>query len=115
MIASERRARARRTSTPLRLMIACLLSALVVPAAAVPRPAMAARRSINAVLAGTALWVREIAPGQNGQDLVGEAARGGVHTLYVKAGDGIVAEPQFSSALVSEMRAAGASVCAWTV
>jgi hypothetical protein len=95
-------------------MIACLLSALVVPAAAVPSPAMAARRSINAVFAGTALWVREIAPGQNGQDLVGEAARGGVHTLYVKAGDGIVAEPQFSSALVSEMQAAGASVCAWT-
>jgi hypothetical protein len=91
-----------------------LLGALVALAVAVPAPARAARPSIPAVFAGTALWVREVAPAQNGQDLVDDAARGGVHTLYVKAGDGIVPEPQFSAALVSEMRRAGATVCAWT-
>jgi hypothetical protein len=37
-----------------------------------------------------------------------------MHTVYVKAAEGATAELQFSPALVGEMRAAGATVCAWT-
>jgi len=37
-----------------------------------------------------------------------------VRTLYVKAAEGSSPEAQFSAALVSEMRSAGATVCAWT-
>jgi hypothetical protein len=66
------------------------------------------------VFAGTALWVREVSSGESGLALAGEAADAGVRTLYVKAGDGTSPEPQFSTTLVSELRSAGTTVCAWT-
>lgn len=63
---------------------------------------------------GTALWVTQVAAPQTGQQLVAEAASAGARTLYVKAAEGSIPELQFSAALVGEMRAAGATVCAWT-
>jgi hypothetical protein len=93
------------------------LAALLAPAAIAvlaPGAARAAPQRAPAVFRGEALWVREITAGGSGRELVARAAAAGARTLYVKAGDGVRAEPQFTAALVSEMRAAGASVCAWT-
>jgi hypothetical protein len=58
--------------------------------------------------------VTQLAPTQSGDEVVAEAAAGGMHTVYVKAAEGATAELQFSPTLVGEMRAAGATVCAWT-
>jgi len=102
---------------PARARALCVCAGLAAVLAAVsiaPARALAQRPRVPAVFAGTALWVREVAPGQTGASLVAEAAGAGVHTLYVKAGDGSTAEPQFSPALLGEMRAAGDTVCAWT-
>jgi hypothetical protein len=60
------------------------------------------------------MWITQIPLTQSGSETVVQMAADGVHTVYVKAAEGATAEPQFSSALVSEMRAAGATVCAWT-
>jgi hypothetical protein len=90
------------------LAIALALGALT------PIPVLAAESPVPRPFAGTALWVTRIAPAQTGQELVAEAASAGVRTLYVKAAEGSSPEAQFSTALVSEMRAAGATVCAWT-
>jgi hypothetical protein len=84
-------------------------------AALIASPALATTQPpLPAPFAGTALWVGAVQAPQTGQALVAAAAAAGVRTLYVKAADGDTAEPGFSSALVTEMRAAGASVCAWT-
>jgi hypothetical protein len=83
-------------------------------AGAAPNAALGARASVPHVFAGTTLWVREVASGETGVGLAGDAASAGVRTLYVKAGDGTSPEPQFSSALVGELRSAGTTVCAWT-
>ncbi len=91
----------------------CFAIALAI-AGVIPSPALATESSIPQPFAGTALWVTRIAPPQTGQELVAEAAQAGVRTLYVKAAEGSSPEPQFSTALVSEMRGAGATVCAWT-
>jgi hypothetical protein len=93
---------------------ACVLVALAALVGAVPSAAHAARPPVPTVFAGTALWVREVASGETGLGLADDAASAGVRTLYVKAGDGTSPEPQFSSALVSEIRSAGTTVCAWT-
>jgi putative peptidoglycan binding protein len=79
-----------------------------------PSSGLAAGSQIPAPFAGAALWVTQIAPPQTGRGLVAEAATAGARTLYVKAAEGSSPEAQFSTALVSEMRAAGATVCAWT-
>jgi hypothetical protein len=92
------------------LAIALVIAALTTSAARAAAPAAPA---IASPFAGTALWVTEIEPPQTGQALVAEAASAGVRTLYVKAADGASVEPGFTSALVEEMRAAGARVCAW--
>jgi peptidoglycan hydrolase-like protein with peptidoglycan-binding domain len=63
---------------------------------------------------GTALWVAEVPAQSTPQQLAGQAAQGGVHTLFVKAADGSTADPQFTAALVSGLRAAGETVCGWT-
>jgi len=78
-------------------------SSVVAASPAVPRP-----------FVGNALWVTKITPPETGQSVVAEAAQAGVHTLYVKAAEGATAEAQFSTALVGELRGAGATVCAWT-
>jgi hypothetical protein len=53
------------------------------------------------------------APGEPAQ-LAAQAAQAGAKTLFVKAAEGTTAEPQFTPALVADLRAAGRSVCAWT-
>jgi hypothetical protein len=63
---------------------------------------------------GTALWIAEVPVQATPQELAGEAAQAGVRTLFVKAADGSTPELRFSPALVSGLRAAGVSVCAWT-
>ncbi len=88
-------------------------SALPDTSAPTATPALATTSALPPPFAGTALWVTEVEPPQTGQALVAEAAAAGVRTLYVKAADGTSVEPSFSSALVGEMRAAGARVCAW--
>ncbi len=96
--------------------VATIVSAVAIAltiGAVVPRPGLAAAPPVREPFAGTALWVTEVEPPQTGQALVAQAASAGVRTLYVKAADGTTVEPRFSSALVSEMRAAGATVCAW--
>lgn len=75
---------------------------------------LAAQASAPQPFKGAALWVTQLAPGQSGADVVAQAAAAGFRTVYVKAAEGSTPEPQFSAALVSEMRAAGATVCAWT-
>jgi hypothetical protein len=75
--------------------------------------ASAAASSIPRQFRGSALWVREVTPLETGRDLVTDATRAGVRTLYVKAGDGSTPELQFSPTVVSEARAAGATVCGW--
>jgi len=82
--------------------------------ALIPSSVLAAESPVPRPFAGTALWVTRVAPAQTGQGLVAQAAEAGVRTLYVKAAEGSSPEPQFSAALVGEMRAAGATVCAWT-
>ena len=79
-----------------------------------PTSGLAASRSVPEPFRGTALWINQLAPGQSGRELVAAAAPAGVRTLYVKAVDGSTAEAQFTTALVGEMRASGATVCAWT-
>jgi hypothetical protein len=76
--------------------------------------ALAAQPSAPAAFRGQALWVTQLAPTQSGDEVVAEAVAGGMRTVYVKAAEGATAELQFSPALVGEMRAAGATVCAWT-
>jgi hypothetical protein len=93
---------------PLGFAIALAIGGLI------PSPGLATESSIPQPFSGTALWVTQITPQETGQELVAEVARAGVQTLYVKAAEGSSPEPQFSTALVSEMHSAGATVCAWT-
>ncbi len=96
--------------TTLRIVGIALALSILLPAATLA----AGASSVPAPFAGTALWVTQIPAAQTGQQLVADAAGAGVRTLYVKAAEGSSPEAQFSEALVSEMRAAGATVCAWT-
>jgi Putative peptidoglycan binding domain len=83
--------------------------------ALIAEPGLAASQpSTPLTFRGSALWVTELAPTQTGRDIVAEAAEGAMHTVYVKAADGATADLQFSPELVGEMRAADATVCAWT-
>jgi hypothetical protein len=88
--------------------------ALALALVSLPAPALAAQSSVARAFRGTAMWITQIPLTQSGSETVVQMAADGVHTVYVKAAEGATAEPQFSSALVSEMRAAGATVCAWT-
>jgi len=76
-------------------------------------PVLAARLPRNSPFAGTALWIRQVAP-STPEALAAEARGAGVATLFVTAGDGPTPDPQFSAALVGALRAAGMSVCGWT-
>ncbi len=97
-----------------RVALATTLALTLALGALIPGSGLAAGSSFPSQFAGTALWVTQIVPSQTGRGLVAEAAGAGVRTLYVKAAEGSSPEAQFSAALVSEMRAAGATVCAWT-
>jgi hypothetical protein len=91
-----------------------VLCALLTVGACVPDSVLGADAPARSPLAGTALWIREVPALESAQQLAARALRAGVHTLLVKAADGSTPEAQFSPALVSELRAAGVSVCAWT-
>jgi hypothetical protein len=95
----------------LRSAVALALAASVIFSAS----GLAAQASVPQSFKGAALWVTQLAPGQTGSEVVAQAASAGMHTVYVKAAEGATAEPRFSAALVSEMRAAGATVCGWAV
>jgi hypothetical protein len=64
--------------------------------------------------AASALWLTAVPSQVTPQSLSAEATQAGAHTLFVKAGEGVTAESQFSPALVAGLRGAGISVCAWT-
>ncbi len=79
-----------------------------------PAAGLAASSSAPQPFTGQALWVNQVVAPQTGRGLAAEAAGAGAKTLYVKAAEGSTAELQFSAVLVSEIRAAGERVCAWT-
>ncbi|HEY4811571.1 MAG TPA: peptidoglycan-binding domain-containing protein [Solirubrobacteraceae bacterium] len=81
--------------------------------ALLPTSGLAAQAPVPQPFKGGALWVTQLAPGQSGAEVVAQAASAGLHTVYLKAAEGSTSEPQFAAALVSEMRAAGATVCGW--
>jgi hypothetical protein len=83
-----------------------VLGLLSAPVAAVGLPR-------NSPFVGTALWIRQVAA-STPQALAAAARSAGARTLFVKAGDGSSADPQFSAALVGALRGAGVSVCGWT-
>jgi hypothetical protein len=97
---------ASRLSLTLMLSLAALLL--------LPTAGHAAQAPVPQPFRGGALWVTQLAPGQSGAEVVAQAAAANMHTVYVKAAEGATPEAQFSAALVAEMRAAGATVCAWT-
>ena len=76
--------------------------------------AFPATLSVSSPLAGTALWINVPPTQLSVQQLAAQATQAGVHTLFVKAADGSTPQAQFSPALVSGLRSAGVSVCAWT-
>jgi hypothetical protein len=61
------------------------------------------------------MWIWELAhsDGGNLSNLIADAHRYGVNTLFVKSGDGTSIWSQFNSALVSTLHAHGLRVCAW--
>jgi Putative peptidoglycan binding domain len=91
-----------------------LAVALVAIGGLVCAPASSATPSASSPFAGTALWIAQVPAQDTPLQLAGEAAKAGVHTLFVKAADGVTPEAQFSRALVSGLRSAGVSVCGWT-
>jgi hypothetical protein len=91
-----------------------VIALLSLIALAVPDSGLAAQAASSSPFAGAALWVNVIPPLESGQDLLASAAASHVRTLYVKAADGANAEAQYTPALIGELRAGGASVCAWT-
>ena len=62
---------------------------------------------------GTALWIDQLAAGASPQSLAIAARGAGAGTLYVKAADGVIPEPQFSPSLIAGLRGEGVAVCAW--
>jgi hypothetical protein len=76
--------------------------------------ASSAAAASSAQLSGTALWVGQAPSTTTPAAIDAEASEAGIHTLIIKAADGSTAEPQFSASLVSALRGAGLSVCAWT-
>ena len=61
------------------------------------------------------MWIWELARSDGGNlgNLIADAHRYGVSTLFVKSGDGTSIWSQFNSSLVSALHARGLRVCAW--
>jgi hypothetical protein len=92
-----------------------LLVAVLVPAAGVgPAASLAAGAAEASPFSGTALWITQLPALATPAQLASEAAQARARTVFVKAAEGSTPELQFSSALVSGLRSAGVSVCAWT-
>ncbi|MGZ6623514.1 MAG: hypothetical protein ACXVHD_28320, partial [Solirubrobacteraceae bacterium] len=61
------------------------------------------------------MWIWELAhsDGGNLSNLIGDAHRYGINTLFIKSGDGTSIWSQFNASLVSTLHAHGLRVCAW--
>src|ERR1700759_474114 len=61
------------------------------------------------------MWIWELArsDGGNLSNLIADAHRYGINTLFIKSGDGTSIWSQFNSSLVSALHAHGLRVCAW--
>ena len=68
-----------------------------------------------AVFTGNGMWIWQLdqSDGGNVDTLAARAAAAGVGTVFVKAGDGNQAWPQFSPLLVGALHAHGLRACAW--
>ncbi len=97
-------------------VLACAAPAIAT-AASGGRAAPTARAGQQAAgpLNGQAMWIWELARTEGGDlaRIVTKARQYGLSAVYVKAGDGVTAWPQFSPALVATLHAAGLRVCAW--
>jgi hypothetical protein len=64
---------------------------------------------------GTGMWIWYVKRSSGGDTaaIAAQARIHGVRTVFVKSSDGTTWWPQFSSALVSALRAQGIQVCAW--
>jgi hypothetical protein len=68
-------------------------------------------RADSSPLRASSLWVLHAG---DPAAIAAQARQAGVGTLLVKAADGTTPEPQFTTALVSALRASGLNVCGWT-
>ncbi len=91
-----------------------MLLAVVLVATAVLSAAPVRAATSQSPFNGTALWIGEAPAQASADELARMAIASGVHSLYIKAGDGSNPDPQFTPALVRGVRAAGVSVCGWT-
>jgi hypothetical protein len=62
---------------------------------------------------GMWIWYVSRSSGGTVGRIIARANRSGVHTVYIKAGDGSTGWSQFTSSLVSGLHAGGLRVCAW--
>jgi hypothetical protein len=62
---------------------------------------------------GMWIWYVDRSNGGSTGQIVAQAQQAGVGTLYIKAGDGGHAWPQFNEALVAALHQGGLDVCAW--
>jgi hypothetical protein len=92
-----------------------LAALLVALAFAVGAAGAAQAASAPTVFDGQALWLSQVPAGPTPATLAATLAATGSRTVYVKAADGTIADPQFTPTLVAALHAAGARVCAWTV
>ncbi len=90
--------------------MAVLAAVLLSVAAATAAEGAAAATS---PIRGTALWIDQMPAGASPESLALAAREAGARTLYVKAADGITADPQFSPSLIAGLQAEGVAVCAW--
>ncbi len=95
-------------------VLACAVPAM---AASGGRAAPIARagQQAGSALTGQAMWIWELGRTEGGDlaRIVTKARQYGLSAVYVKAGDGATAWPQFSPTLVATLHAAGLRVCAW--
>ncbi len=117
--------RTRRTAVPgTRLAFAAILLVAASIAASSPAAAVTSGGAADPTLvlsgAGTPfdrqgmwIWYVSRSDGGNLSRIVARAARAGIGTVYVKAGDGGGAWRQFNSSLVQTLHRGGLKVCAW--
>jgi hypothetical protein len=93
-----------------------LAGAVLVPAAAASsRGARNARLAQGTPFDGSGMWIWVLGSSDHGnlRSLIAQAHRYAINTLYIKAGDGSQAWPQFNPSVVAALHAGGLRVCAW--
>lgn len=128
MAATVFRADVRTSSTPWRLPPLVLLVVLALMATTAKSPASAAAEtggadgveapppaSSHTPFDRQGMWVWYVSSSEGGRlgAMVGRAKRGGIGTVYVKAGDGGGGWGQFSRGLVRALHRGGLDACAW--